>query len=176
MRYKNPSNDYEEKINDAGLFCLLFGPLYFAGKGVWTHAVISLVLALVTFGISWLFYPFFARGIVEQNYLRKGWIPIEESDAPSPPKKSYTLPFLGLIVFIGVMWGIATNHNGTSSTQLTNITTSKPAVTWNYNTEKDTMTQKEIWTASVDSNNEIFLDPPYSGAQKAPLEIRRPPK
>jgi hypothetical protein len=33
-------------------------------------------LAFLTFGISWLIYPFFARRIVETNYLRKGWVPV----------------------------------------------------------------------------------------------------
>jgi hypothetical protein len=54
----------------------LFGFVYFAVKGVWTHAIASLTLAIVTAGVSWFFYPFFARGAVEKNYLRKGWIPV----------------------------------------------------------------------------------------------------
>jgi hypothetical protein len=31
------------------------------------------VIALFTLGLSWLVYPFFARGIVEKHYLRMGW-------------------------------------------------------------------------------------------------------
>jgi 3-isopropylmalate dehydratase small subunit len=33
-------------------------------------------LALVTAGISWVIYPFFAKDIIARNYLRKGWIPV----------------------------------------------------------------------------------------------------
>jgi hypothetical protein len=48
------------------LWCLLFGPFYFAAKGAWIHAVIALLAALVTMGLSWLVYPFFAKGIVNR--------------------------------------------------------------------------------------------------------------
>ena len=75
-RFRNPANGYEENVGHAWLWCLLFGCFYFAVKGVWTHAVASFVLALLTFGLSWLVYPFFARGAVERNYLRRGWIPV----------------------------------------------------------------------------------------------------
>jgi len=74
MRFKNPQNGYVEEVNTPPfLCCLLFGTLYFASKGIWTHAVVSFLLAIFTFGISWLIYPFFAKGIVRQSYLRKGW-------------------------------------------------------------------------------------------------------
>jgi hypothetical protein len=55
------------------LWCLLFGPIYFAAKGVWLHAVIALLAALATMGLSWLIYPFFAKGIVYKAYARRGW-------------------------------------------------------------------------------------------------------
>jgi len=51
------------------------GCLYFAAKGVWTHAVAGLFLALLTGGISRLVYPFFATRIMRTHYLRKGWRP-----------------------------------------------------------------------------------------------------
>jgi len=73
-RYRNPINDHVEEVENAGLWCLLFGSFYFAYKEVWTHAVISFV-ALLTFGISWFIYPFFAREVVERSYLQRGWIP-----------------------------------------------------------------------------------------------------
>ncbi len=61
----------------AWLWVLLFGFVYFAVKGVWTHAIAGLVLAFLTFGISWLIYPFFAGSIMRTNYLRKGWIQVQ---------------------------------------------------------------------------------------------------
>jgi hypothetical protein len=76
-RFRNPANSYEESIGMPGLWCLLFGCFYFAVKGIWTHAVVALFAAILTFGISWLIYPFFARKIVETHYLRKGWIPVK---------------------------------------------------------------------------------------------------
>ena len=76
LYFQNPSNGYEEKVSYVGLFCLLFGFLYFVVKGIWTHALLGLVLAGMTCGISWLIYPFFARGIVERYYLRRGWVPV----------------------------------------------------------------------------------------------------
>jgi hypothetical protein len=70
---KHPSNGYMEEISSPGLWTLLFGGLYFAYKGVWSHAVLGLMLAIFTCGISWLVYPFFARDIVVRSYLRRGW-------------------------------------------------------------------------------------------------------
>jgi hypothetical protein len=73
IRFRNPANGYEEDVSLAWLWCLLFGGFYFALKGAWAHALIGFVLALFTFGLSWLIYPFFARRIVEKHYLRMGW-------------------------------------------------------------------------------------------------------
>ena len=47
------------------------GFIYFAVKGIWTHAIAALLLAILTFGLSWLIYPVFARQIVETHYLVK---------------------------------------------------------------------------------------------------------
>jgi hypothetical protein len=76
-RFRNPANGYEEDASSSWLWCFLFGPLYFALKGIWTHAAFSAGLAILTCGISWLFYPFFAKSIIRRSYLRKGWIAVE---------------------------------------------------------------------------------------------------
>ena len=73
MLFRNPQNGFTEAVNGAGLWCFLFGALYFAYKGIWSHAVISFVAALCTCGISWLVYPFFASGIIRKSYLQRGW-------------------------------------------------------------------------------------------------------
>lgn len=73
MRFENPSNGYVEESSLAWLWALLFGCFYFAIKGIWTHVVISLFLGLLTYGFSWLIYPFFATGIIRKSYLKKGW-------------------------------------------------------------------------------------------------------
>lgn len=49
-------------------------------EGVWTHAAASLLLAFLTFGLSWILYPFYARQALQTNYLRKGWIPISPEE------------------------------------------------------------------------------------------------
>jgi len=77
MQFKNPSNGYVEEVSSvAWLWVLLFGTIYFAVKSVWNHAFLSFVLALFTFGISWLVYPFFATDILRKHYLKKGLIEI----------------------------------------------------------------------------------------------------
>ena len=73
MKFENPANGYQEEATNCGLWCFLFGPFYFAAKGVWTHAFISAGAALATGGLSWIVYPFYATRIVRTNYLRKGW-------------------------------------------------------------------------------------------------------
>lgn len=78
-KFKNPSNDYVEEASSlAWLWALLFGPLYFGIKGVWPHAFGSLILALLTFGISHFVYCGFANSIIRKSYLRKGWIEMDD--------------------------------------------------------------------------------------------------
>lgn len=77
MKFQNTNNDYIETISAPFLWCLLFGIFYFLAKGVWGHAIISLILAMCTAGISWLIYPFFAKGIIRKKYLQNGWIEIQ---------------------------------------------------------------------------------------------------
>ena len=76
LSFRNPTNGYTEKVGTPWLWCLLFGCIYFAVKGIWTHAIAAFLLALLSGGLSWLVYPFFARGIVEKHYFRTGWIPV----------------------------------------------------------------------------------------------------
>ncbi len=81
MQFRNPTNGYVEEVRHPFLWCLLFGTIYFAVKGVWTHAAASLCLAVLSVGISWLIYPFFAKRIIERHYLRLGWIPASSNVA-----------------------------------------------------------------------------------------------
>lgn len=77
MKFQNPSNGYVEEVSSvAWLWVLLFGVIYFAVKGVWTHAFAGLFLAIITGGISWLIYPFFASGIMRKHYLKRGWVEV----------------------------------------------------------------------------------------------------
>lgn len=79
MKFRNPANNYI--LSGSGslswLWCLLFGPLYFLFKGNIVHALLSLVLAIATSGVSIFLYPFFVYQINDDYFLRKGWIPIK---------------------------------------------------------------------------------------------------
>ena len=86
MQFRNPQNDHVETVTTglSWLWCFLWTPIYYAVKGIWTHAIASLVLAIVigsfTAGIgSWLVFIVYAvmnKGIVRTAYLRKGWIEV----------------------------------------------------------------------------------------------------
>ena len=78
-RFKNSSNDYIEIASSlAWLWTLLWAPLYFAFKGIWSHAVVSLVLGICTIRLSSIVYAFFANSIVRNNYSKKGWIKLKD--------------------------------------------------------------------------------------------------
>ena len=77
MKFKNPSNGYVEEVSSlVWLWVFLFPGFYFGFKGVWSHFFLGLILALFTYGISIFIYPFFAVSIMQNNYLRRGWIQI----------------------------------------------------------------------------------------------------
>jgi hypothetical protein len=73
LTFTNPLNGYTETSSCPWFWTLLFGPLYFAAKGVWTHFIAGILLGLMTCGLSWFVYPFFANGIIRNYYLRRGW-------------------------------------------------------------------------------------------------------
>ena len=69
----HPSNGFKVEIRAPRTWTFLFGPLYFASHGVWSHVFISLFAAVFTGGLAWFVYPFLAPGILEYAYLRNGW-------------------------------------------------------------------------------------------------------
>jgi hypothetical protein len=60
-------------------------------KGVWTHVVVSAVLAIVTVTVSWFIYPFSARQILERHYSRAEWVPV--GPTAGQPDGLTTCPF-----------------------------------------------------------------------------------
>jgi hypothetical protein len=70
--------------------------LYFAVKGAWRQAIVGLVLVLITFEVSWLIYPFFAREILRNHYLRNGWVEAQDYDARAAPLPPRTAPQLSV--------------------------------------------------------------------------------
>lgn len=88
--YKNPHNGYEESVDLGDIFlAILFGPLYFAAKGVWGWAIImstfSSFLLLVPFYqtalmavIPYILIGFSAGNILNVHYQRLGWKKVQE--------------------------------------------------------------------------------------------------
>lgn len=83
MRFQNPANGHIEEFGEATwLWVLLFGTFYFAYKQMWFHAVLSLLLAAFTAGLSWfLFYPFASKWVVRTHYAKQGWKEIKKGEA-----------------------------------------------------------------------------------------------
>jgi|GEM_PF-1706586 len=93
MQFQNPTNGYTKTVMMPFLWTLLFGFLYFMAAGVWSHALIYLVLALAlatTAGpaviLLWLIYPFFAGGILRNHYLKQGWQEVSNGQSETAPR------------------------------------------------------------------------------------------
>jgi len=104
--FKNPANGYVEFVNPRSwLFCLLFGPIYFAYKGIWTHVFLSIVLAPITLGVSWLIYPFFVNSIIKGAFSKNGWI--EETHSHNYPIHGFH-QLLSIAILVATMFPLAT--------------------------------------------------------------------
>lgn len=69
--------------------CLFLGFIWYVFKGLWGWALIALILALSTFGLSWLVFPFFANGqhakaLMERGYLTE--VQWQERQQPKTPR------------------------------------------------------------------------------------------
>lgn len=47
-------------------------------RGDWKYAIITLIAALITGGISWLVFPFFYNKLYINDLLGAGWLPVDE--------------------------------------------------------------------------------------------------
>lgn len=74
-RFVHPLNDHRVRVGTLGpfLWCVLFGSLYFLFVGNVKHFFLSAFFAVITFGVSWAIYPFFAPSIRRRMYLEKGY-------------------------------------------------------------------------------------------------------
>ena len=80
MKFKNQMNGVVEELPPlAWLWTLLFGIIYFAARGIWTHFIVGLLVGILTGGLSWLIYPFFAKKIIREHYLSNGWVEVVET-------------------------------------------------------------------------------------------------
>ena len=73
LAFVNPENGFVVRSPNPWLWTLVFGIFYFMYKGIWTHVAISFIAAVLTAGLSWFIYPFFASGVVKNYFLSKGW-------------------------------------------------------------------------------------------------------
>ena len=71
----HPVNDSTEEIWERFSWpCLFCGFLWYMYKGMWGWGIIALILAISTFGISWLIFPFFANGQYAEALLERGYL------------------------------------------------------------------------------------------------------
>ena len=77
--FENSANNHRVEVGTFGPFIwtLLFGALYFLVKGSFKHFLLGIIAAIITVGISWFIYPFFAPGIIRNMYLEKGYRQID---------------------------------------------------------------------------------------------------
>ncbi len=79
LRFVNPVNNHVEATTSPWVWTLLFGPFYFAYKGLWGHAVLGTILGIFTLGLSWIVYCIVAKKLLRNHYGRLGWKEIDES-------------------------------------------------------------------------------------------------
>jgi len=76
IKFENPKNRYTESYNTtkSPIWCALFGPFYWLVRRNWFHAVLSVVPAIFTYGLSNIVYAFFANKVNISDYGKKGWV------------------------------------------------------------------------------------------------------
>lgn len=84
MKFRHERNGQTLELSRPWLWTLLFGPSYFAGKGVWHHVALGALLGFATFGWSWFVYPFFASAIMRAHLLRRGWEEVRDDAGAAP--------------------------------------------------------------------------------------------
>lgn len=55
--------------------CFFLGGFWYIAKGLWKWTLISFLASLITFGLSWVVFPFLANKHNIQNLLEKGYLP-----------------------------------------------------------------------------------------------------
>ena len=80
MEFKNFQNNYVEKVSSplSWLWVFLLGPIYWVAQGIWRHAVVHLVLAIITVCLSHIIYTFFNYSIIKKHYFKQGWIEVDK--------------------------------------------------------------------------------------------------
>ena len=55
--------------------CLALGVFWFLYKRLYGWTAITFLAAIITSGIAWLVFPFFANGVHRSSLLKSGWLP-----------------------------------------------------------------------------------------------------
>jgi hypothetical protein len=71
----NPTNGAVEEIWEGFSWpCLFLGFIWYIYKGMWGWGVISFILAIFTWGLSWFIFPFFANEQHAKSLLKQGYL------------------------------------------------------------------------------------------------------
>ena len=54
--------------------CLFLGFIWYIYKGMWGWGLIALIVAMSTFGISWLVFPFYSNAQHIQSLKKRGYL------------------------------------------------------------------------------------------------------
>lgn len=85
MRFRQPKSGNTADIYDpVWVPALIFGTVYFLYKQLWLNAIISLIAAIATVGLSWFVYPFFSHMLVRWEYRQRGWL-VRDDDLGDTP-------------------------------------------------------------------------------------------
>jgi hypothetical protein len=102
-KFKNPADGSEAVIAaTARLWAILFGPFYFAAKGLWGVAIIETVLSLAMLAdlrvvaVLWIGIGLSADFYLARRYRRRGWV--TEGPDPSKRKTSWVVWLLFLLL------------------------------------------------------------------------------
>lgn len=58
--------------------CLFLGPIWFLVKGMWMWAILALIITIISSGLSFLVFPFFANGLYVKKLRSQGYLSEEE--------------------------------------------------------------------------------------------------
>jgi uncharacterized membrane protein YfbV (UPF0208 family) len=88
--FEHPSNGHTEMVSGwSALWVLLFGGLYLLFKGLWAHVLTWLILGIglsialavpIPAFVVTIVYAFTIQGILERQYLRKGWRAVTDEE------------------------------------------------------------------------------------------------
>jgi len=75
----HPVNGSQEDVWEGFSWpCLFLGCFWFAAKGMWGWTVLSFLVAVPSFGVSWFIFPFFANVLHASSLRKQGYLTEKE--------------------------------------------------------------------------------------------------